>query len=157
MYFQIPWREGLLLASSATKTLLCCCYIFILKMGDIRSIELNDKVKSGRYYVLQVLLHNTCRVYLCQHSSHTSLCASVSNLSNNFAEGRNSVEQPKKSWQFMEPESSLIYSKHPLLLLTHCRINLYKTYKQNPLRPLFNTNNINLSALWEIRAEPHSD
>ena len=39
-------------------------------MGDIRSVELNDTAKSGRYYVLQVLLHNTCRVYLCQYSSH---------------------------------------------------------------------------------------
>jgi len=52
----------------------------------------------------------------------------------------------------MEPESSLTYSQDPLLLLTHCRINLYKTnktYKQHPLRPLINTNTINLSALWE--------
>jgi hypothetical protein len=50
----------------------------------------------------------------------------------------------------MEPESSLTYSQQPLLLLTHCRINIYKTnktYEQHPHWPLINTDTINLSAL----------
>ena len=104
-------------------------------MGDIRSIESNDMILTCRYYVIQVLLPNMCRVYICQHFSHKGLCASVSNLSNifpptggihkHFAEAvevgsliNNSTER-NPSWEAKVQKNSLISWNQSV----HCHIH----------------------------------